>query len=140
MIEKSALVKIIPKEQLEATEKEITAVVKATDTNELHVSYKKINSFVEFFNSAVKNEVISRIKKTIKKKGNKVETELGEISLVERANFEYDEDKLLKFLKKKKLLPDSLFKIDWEVVTKNLKELEIQRERFGTEKVENGFY
>ena len=80
------------------------------------------------------------IKKTIKKKGNKVETELGEISLVERANFEYDEDKLLKFLKKKKLLPDSLFKIDWEVVTKNLKELEIQRERFGTEKVENGFY
>lgn len=129
MTEKSALVKIIPKEQLEATEKEIKAVVKATDTNELHIAYNKINSFVLFFSSAAKDEIISRIKKTLKKNGNKVETEIGEISLVERANFEYDEDKLLKFLKKKKLGLDSLFKIDWEVVTKNSKELEVMEEK-----------
>lgn len=123
ILAKSALVKIIPKEQLEVTEKEITAVVKATDTNELHIAYNKINSFVSFFSSAAKNEIISRIKKTLKKNGNKVETEIGEISLVERANFEYDEDKLLKFLRKKKLEPDSLFSVDWEIVTKNLKVL-----------------
>lgn len=129
MAEKNALVKIIPKEQLEATEKEITAVVKATDTNELHIAYNKINSFVSLFSLVTKNEIISRIKKTLKKNGNKVETEIGEISLVERANFEYDEDKLLKFLKKKKLGLDSLFKIDWEVVTKNSKELEAMEER-----------
>lgn len=129
MTEKDALVKIIPKEQLEATEKEINAVVKATSTNELHIAYNKINSFVSVFSLAAKNEIISRIKKTLKKKGNKVETEIGEISLVERANFEYDEDKLLKFLKKKKLGLDSLFKIDWEIVTKNNKELNILEEK-----------
>jgi hypothetical protein len=123
MVEKTALLRIIPREQLEATEKDIKAVVKASSANDLHITYNKINTFVTFFNDTVKRELISRIKKTLAKKGNKISTELGDISLVERANFQYDSELLLKFLKKKKLKEIDLFNANYEVVTKNQKDL-----------------
>lgn len=106
---------IIPAAQLQVTQKQIVDIVKKTETEELHQKYTQMVGFTDMFVTATKDELIERAKEN----NNKLSTSLGTISLQTRENVTPDENKILKFLKSKKLSEELAFDFDYEVVTKN---------------------
>lgn len=112
------IITIIPKQQLEATQKQVTDIVKATDNNMLHDSFVRMRGFFEMFQTAVKDEFIKRTQKE-----GKIHTDVGDIQYIERANFTFNEDKISAFLKKKKIADERIYKLDFKIATKNPKVL-----------------
>jgi len=111
---------LLPKEQLEISKSDLTKVVKATESNELHINYTKVKGFMDLFISIVKEEFIKRSKK-LKKKGERLTTDVGVISYAERHNYVFDSEAIAKFIKKHKIPEDSVYDYGYKLVTKNAK-------------------
>ncbi len=112
-----SLTKFISSAQLQVKEKEIRAVVKATDSNSLHIAYTNLSSFLALFTSQVKKEFLKRAKK------KSIQTDIGKITVCERANYEYDEKEIEKLVTKRNIDPNDVYDITYEVITKDYRKL-----------------
>jgi hypothetical protein len=109
-----ALSKFIPREQLDVKKKEIAAVVRTTESNQLHNTFSKAKVFFDLFQDAVKNEFISRAK-IARKTGVRLETDLGTIQFATRHNYKFELKKVLQFLRKKKIGLNEVFTVSYSV-------------------------
>lgn len=120
-----ALSKILPTSLLDLTKSQVQDLVKKESSEELHEKYTRLMAFVEMFAPAVKGEIVDRLKKQIKKAGDKsIVTPLGEITLVRKSNTTIDEFSLKKYLRRKRTLGiEAVFEDKYELVTQNKKVL-----------------
>jgi hypothetical protein len=117
---KNGLVAFVPPEMLEAKKKEITALVKDSDSETLHTTFTKMRGFFALFEEAVKEAFVSRAKEA-KKTEEYVETSVGRITLNTRHNYTYDEDKVRAFLKRHRISEDRLYDSSFTIEAKDPK-------------------
>lgn len=117
------LAKIIPIEQFELTKKQISEVVKSSETEELHVTYKKMKGFLDIFEKELKASFLERAK-TAKENGGRLSTSVGDLIPVEKSNWTFNTEKILKFAEDNGIADGEIFDVQYEIVTKNPKILD----------------
>ena len=112
---------ILSPSAIELTAKNIHSIINATPNNELHEKYTQMAGLFKMVDGVVKEVFRKRIAKL---KDKFIETGLGKISYHERANYSFDEEKILGFIKKNKLKKSLLYDESYSLVTQNKKILD----------------
>ena len=116
---------IVPEKDLDIQKKQLSDVVKTTETNELHRMFAKLNGFMAMLTDLVKIEFIKRAQK----KAGKVVSEIGEITVHTRNNYTYNDEKIKDFLESKDLALGHVFDTEYVVITRNAKTIETLLEK-----------
>lgn len=114
---KNAVAVLFPSSLLQVSEQEVKKVVKTATYDELHTTYTQMSTMFQLVDNEMRSEIIKRLSKT---EDGMVQTEVGFIKLRERSKYEFDIAGIENFFKNKKVDISELFKVDYNVVTKNV--------------------
>lgn len=108
---------LVPKANFQLAVKDVTAMIKATPTNTLHLFVAQVKELANMIYSLSKEEFIKRIQSQVDSKS--IDTDVGKVTLVTKRNYVIDKEAITTFLDKNKIDRSECFSFSYKVVSKN---------------------